>query len=56
MHQEILAKQQALVKLGREAMELSLCRGEIDEMIEYTRKSIANNNAAMQQVHFGGSM
>mmetsp|Transcript_53738 Transcript_53738/g.117252 ORF Transcript_53738/g.117252 Transcript_53738/m.117252 type:complete len:129 (-) Transcript_53738:595-981(-) len=52
----ILAKQQTLVRIGREAMELSLCRGEIDEMIELTRKAIATNNNAMQQVHFGGSM
>jgi len=51
----ILAKQQALVRIGREAMELSLCRAENDEMIELTRKVILNNNSSMQQVHFGGS-
>lgn len=51
----VLAKQQTLVRIGREAMELSLCRGEVDEMIELTRKAIATHSSSMQQVHFGGS-
>jgi len=56
LQSEILAKQQELLKVGREAMELAVSRGEIDEIMEYTRKTIANQNAAMQQVHFGGGM
>jgi len=52
----ILAKQQALVRIGREAMELSLCRAENDEMIDITRQVIQNTNSGMHQVHFGGSI
>mmetsp|Transcript_11152 Transcript_11152/g.35235 ORF Transcript_11152/g.35235 Transcript_11152/m.35235 type:complete len:134 (-) Transcript_11152:337-738(-) len=52
----VLAKQRQLVRIGRETMELSLCRAEVDEMIDLTRKSINQMNSAMQQVHFGGAM
>jgi len=52
----ILTKQQELVRVGREAMELSLCRAENDEMIVKTRKTIQQHNASMQQVHFEGSL
>ena len=52
----VLAKQRQLVRIGRETMELSLCRAEVDEMIDLTRKSINQMNSVKEQVHFGGAM